>query len=316
MAHEAESYVVRGVKNQLSGLHSAVQETNLARVTSSLSDTLEALVSVTFHGEDSFRIQGSVVDFEIGLQRLFASVIKQNIIAVPQQTEAIQGSATVATPDGVSRGLPERAALQISSPALAPAAVFRVLPEGEAIQVTSDAAGSGDVSRVLPYAIISVVLSPSVSAKSYKDVARQWVLNLVDDTHGAYIRKCVPQNHGRKILVHLQKIPVDILDTIFIASLSKKGSVERWNDGHVEDQQKIDESYAQSMQTTIQSVGNVQQTGNMISTLAAIRGSDTSGNASKRRRFADQGMQAFAIAQRVAASKLKEAHEDKIPDDE
>ena len=54
----------------------------------------------------------------------------------------------------------------------------------------------------------------------------------------------------------------------------------------------------------------------MISALAAIRGSDTSGNASKRRRFADQGMQAFAIAQRVAASKLKEAHEDKIPDDE
>ena len=70
------------------------------------------------------------------------------------------------------------------------------------------------------------------------------------------------------------------------------------------------------MQTAIQSVGNVQQAGDMISTLAAIRGSDTAGNASKRRRFADQGMQAFAIAQRVAASKLKEANEDKIPDDE
>ena len=80
------------------------------------------------------------------------------------------------------------------------------------------------------------------------------MLNLVDDTHGVYIRKVVPKNHGRQILVHLQKIPVDILDTIFIASLSKKGSVGRWNDGQVEDQQKIDESYAQSVQATIQSV--------------------------------------------------------------
>ena len=272
MAHEAESYVVRGVKNQLSGLHSAVQDTNLAKVTSSLSDTLEALVSVNFHGEDSFRIEGSVVDFEIGLQRLFANVIKQNIIAVPQQTEAIQGFATVPTPVRVSRGLPEHAAVQISSPALAPADVVHELPEGEAIQATSQAVGSGDASRVLPYAILGVILSPGVPAKSKKDVAREWVPNLVDDTHGAYIRRVVPKNQGRRILVHLQKIPVDILDTIFIASLSKKGSVGRWNDGQVEDQQKLDESYAQSVQATIQSVGNIRQTGNMISAFAACLG--------------------------------------------
>ena len=191
-------------------------------------------------------------------------------------------------------------------------ALATVLNSGESSDVRSASTASGVNPVVVRLAIFDVRLGPTVSPKTTDTAAKDWLLNVVDEVNGRYIKKVKSQNGGRVVVVHVKDIPEDIFESVFMRTLAGKGHVTRWTGPQVAVQVDRDDGFKMEMQEKAAAVGNMKETGSLISRLADLRGEG--GNGAKRRRFADQAMGAFSLSQKVCASKLKEAKD--APDDD
>ena len=188
------------------------------------------------------------------------------------------------------------------------------VPAASAPVSTGAALGSNAVVRILDLVIVSIVLAASVTGKTSREIAKEWLLDIIGEEMGKFVKKCLPLNSGRKIVIHLMAIPEDTLEKEIVPKLTRKGTVERLTEDETKNRVRVEAQMKESKAAMAAAVGDVGQTAGVIDRLASLRGDG--GGASKKRRFAERGMEAFSTSHRVAAYSLKEAKEtDLVPDE-